>query len=61
MFLDVLAGYGGILKRLSGEEGQTQGDGASKRQAVSYDVFLSQDDVADLIRIVVVVSYKRKS
>ena len=61
LFLRVLAGYGGRLENLSrrlgeegfvsgsGAKGQGQGQGAGKSQAVSDDVSLSEDDVADLM------------
>ena len=70
VFLEVLAGYDGRLEKLgrclgeeggvsgSGAEGQGQGNGAGKSQAMSDDVSLSEDDVADLMRILVGVSYK---
>ena len=70
VFLEVLAGYGGCLEKLarclgeegfvcgSGAEGQGQGQGAGKSQAVSEHASLSEDDVADLMKILVGVSYK---
>ena len=70
LFLRVLAGYGGRLEKLSrrlgeegfvsgsGAEGQDQGQGAGKRQAVSDDVSLSEDDVADLMEILFRIRYK---
>ena len=70
VFCEVLAGYDGRLEKLgrclgeeggvsgSGAEGQDQGNGAGKSQAVSDDVSLSEDDVADLMGILVGVSYK---
>ena len=69
-FLEVLAGYGGCLEKLgrclgeegcvsgSGAKGQGQGQGAGKSQARSDADSLSEDDAADLMEILVGVSYK---
>ena len=70
LFLHVLAWYGGRLEKLSrrlgeegfvsgsGAEGQDQGQGAGKSQAVSDDVSLSEDDVTGLMRILFRIRYK---
>ena len=61
LFLRVLAEYGGRLEKLSrrlGEEGFVSGNGAGKSRALSEHASLSEDDVADLMEILVGVSYK---
>ena len=70
LFLRVLAWNGGRLEKLSrrlgeegfvsgsGAEGLGQGQGAGKSQVGSEHASLSEDDVADLMEILVGVSYK---
>ena len=71
-FIKALAGYGGHVKLLArrliaelygsesgaGPEGEAQADGTCRSQAVGYDISLLEDDIADLMEILVGVSYK---